>query len=128
MPITPLFAAIFAIIYVVLSFGVIKHRFAKQVSLGDGQDKQLQTAIRAHGNFAEYVPFALLLMWFLEIVAYEFTLVLILGTALLVARLAHVVGLRDPKKYIVLRQLGTMATFAVLLFSAGRLIWQYFPV
>ena len=128
MPITPLFAAIFAIIYVVLSLTVVKHRFGKQVSLGDGQDKQLQKAIRIHANFAEYVPFALLLMWFLEIVAYEFGLVLILGTVLLVARLAHVVGTRDPKNYIIFRQVGALATFTVLLVSAGRLIWQYFPV
>ena len=128
MPITPFFAAIFAVIYIVLSFDVIKHRFGKQVSLGDGEDRQLQKAIRIHGNFAEYVPFALLIMWFLEMVAYEFVLVLILGTVLLIARLAHVVGMRDPKKYLIFRQLGIIATFAVLLIGAARLIWQYLPV
>lgn len=128
MPITPFFAAIFAVIYVILSLGVIKHRLGKKVSLGSGQDPQLEKAIRIQGNFAEYVPFALLLMWFLEIIAYEHTLVLILGTALLLARLAHVVGMREPKKYFIFRQLGALITFVVLLISAARLIWQYIPV
>ena len=79
MPITPLFAAIFGIIYVVLAFGVIKLRFKGQVSLGDGGDEELEKAIRVHGNFAEYVPFTLLLLWFVEQMSLSFGLVLVLS-------------------------------------------------
>jgi hypothetical protein len=36
------------------------------VSLGDGGDKELQTWIRAHANFIEYVPLCLILIYTLS--------------------------------------------------------------
>ena len=57
------FAAILAILYIQLSFRVIKLRRAKRISLGDGGDKSLQAAIRTHANFIEYVPFSLILLF-----------------------------------------------------------------
>ena len=128
MPITPLFAAIFALMYVYLSFAVIKHRIGKQVGLGEGEDRDLLVAIRTHANFSEYVPFALILMWFLETVAYNSTLALVLGCVLLLGRVSHIIGLRNPKQYMVLRQAGILATFGVLTVSSVYLIWHYLPV
>ena len=128
MPITPLFAAVFALIYVFLSFAVIKHRVGKQVVLGEGEDRDLLVAIRTHANFSEYVPFALILMWFIETVAYNSALALILGCVLLLGRLSHVIGMRNPKQYMVLRQVGMLATFGVLAVSSIYLIWHYLPV
>ena len=127
MPVTPLFAALFAIIYVYLSIGVIRQRLGKQVALGDGGDKELLIAIRAHGNFMEYVPLSLLLLWFIETVMYDSRLAFLLGSMLLLGRVCHVLGLKFPKKLMILRQLGMLATFGVLLASAGRLIWHYLP-
>jgi uncharacterized membrane protein YecN with MAPEG domain len=128
MAITPLFAAIFAVIYVALSASVIRHRFGKKVSMGNGEDKDLEKAVRIHGNFCEYVPFALLLMWFIEVLTFHSGFVFILGCVLLLARLAHVIGMRDPKNYLLFRQAGIIATFLVLLLCAGRLIWHYLPI
>lgn len=128
MPVTPIFAAIFSLLYIVLSLGVIHHRRKKKIAYGDGGDRQLNVAIRVHGNFAEYVPLSLLLLWFLETVAYEASLTFVLACILLVARLVHVVGMRDPKNYLLFRQLGVLGTFGVILVSAIRLIWQYTPI
>ena len=53
LPITALYAALLAIIGIVLQQLVGQHRLRTQVSLYDGGDPQLAAAIRRHGNFAE---------------------------------------------------------------------------
>ena len=39
-------------------------RGAKKIYLGDGGDPEMLAAIRAHGNFIEFVPLCLLLIYF----------------------------------------------------------------
>ena len=128
MPITPLFIALFALIYIVLSIGVIRLRLAAGVGQGSGDNAELERSIRAHANFAEYVPLALLLLWSLETISYDSTLAFILGCVLLVSRILHVIGIRDPQRFMLLRKIGIVATFAVLLIGSLRLIWHYLPV
>ena len=65
MTATPLYAALLALLFVRLSLGVIRLRRSEKISLGDGGDggdRKLMRAQRVHANFAEYVPFALILM------------------------------------------------------------------
>ena len=62
MVVTPLYAALLALWFVVLSLHVIRCRREARVSLGDGGNGRLQRAIRAQANFAEYVPLALVLL------------------------------------------------------------------
>ena len=57
-----IYAAPLAFLYIALAINVIRLRFKHRVSLGAGEVPKLERAIRAHGNFAEYVPFALLLI------------------------------------------------------------------
>ena len=66
MTVTAVYAAVFGLVFVALSFRVIRIRQRLGVGLGDGEDPLLRRAIRVHGNFAEYVPFALLLVYFAE--------------------------------------------------------------
>lgn len=128
MPITPLFAALFALMYVILSIGVIRIRFTDKISLGDGGNKQLEIATRIHGNFIEYVPLCLVLFWFVERITFNSQLVFVLACVLLLARVAHVIGLRHAKPLLILRQLGVIATFIVILICALYLVWWYLPV
>ena len=60
------YAALLAFFYIYLSFNVIKVRRAEQISLGDNGNATLQRAVRAHANFMEYVPFALILLFVCE--------------------------------------------------------------
>lgn len=124
---TPLFAALLAIIFVVLSLYVIKHRFAKQVSIGDGDHHELSVAIRLHANFIEYVPLALLLMWFIETVIFDSKFAFGLGVVLLVGRLMHIAGMLRPRSLMILRQIGMVSTLLVLLSAAVRILWHYLP-
>lgn len=125
---TPLFGAIFAMIYVVLSLNVVRYRFGAKISLGNGDNKHLEMASRAHANFIEYVPIALLLMWFLESLTLSPYKVFWLGSSLLVARVFHAFGMFYPKQLMILRQLGTIVTFMVLILLSISLLKHYLPL
>ena len=128
MLVTPLFAAIFALVYLVLSISVIKLRFKQQVSLGSAGDSELEKEIRIHANFAEYVPLCLLLLYFLETVTLSSRLSFWLGCVLLISRLSHVIGMRNGKDHLIFRQIGVLGTFFVIFVSALALIWIYLPI
>ncbi|MFT5573462.1 MAG: putative membrane protein YecN with MAPEG domain [Cryomorphaceae bacterium] len=127
MPITPLFAALFGLIYIVLSLGVVRVRMGEKISLGQGSSAELEIAVRIHANFSEYVPLSLLLLWFLESISFNSTLVFYLGCTLLIARLAHVVGMNNAKQFMLLRQLGVVGTIGVILVTSIALLWWYLP-
>lgn len=65
--ITSIIAAVLTIIFVKLSFAVIGLRKKNMVGLGSGGHEDLERAIRAQGNFAEYVPFGMILIACLEL-------------------------------------------------------------
>ena len=68
--ITALYAGLLAVLLFVLSIRVIGLRGNPAFSFiarGKGDDELLQRAIRAHGNFTEYVPMMLILLAFLEL-------------------------------------------------------------
>jgi uncharacterized membrane protein YecN with MAPEG domain len=130
MPIVPLFAAVLGLVYVALSFYVIGFRRRTMTSLGaqEGNADMLK-AIRAHANFAEYVPLALILLWFVESIVFAPALyVLVLCTALLVGRALHIVGILNGTKYIRFRQIGMVLTFLVIIVSSLRIVWYYLPL
>ena len=60
------YAALLALYYIYLSINVVKIRKAEGISLGNGSHASLERATRAHGNFIEYVPFALILIFLAE--------------------------------------------------------------
>src|SRR5262245_7889043 len=98
MIVTPLYAGILAILFFVLSIRVVQQR-GHGVSLGDGGDAKLQRRIRAHGNFAEYVPLILLMMAMLELSRYSIYLLHALGIALVIARLLHGYALSFTERF-----------------------------
>ena len=57
--------------------------------MGDGGQRLLQRYIRAHGNFAEYAPFGLLLLLLVELGGWPGWLVHCSGSALVGGRAAH---------------------------------------
>jgi len=61
-PITALYAGVLGILLVVISARVSVLRGKFKVMFGDGGQDALMRAIRAQGNFTEYVPLALLLI------------------------------------------------------------------
>jgi uncharacterized membrane protein YecN with MAPEG domain len=117
--ITALYAGLLALILVVLSARVIRGRVTDKISLGDGGGT-LSTRIRAHGNFIEYVPMALILIGLLESRGTAGWLLHVLGIVLVVSRLLHPFGL-TMKSPNAARAVGASGTLIVLL-VAGILL------
>jgi len=125
MPITALFAALFGLMYVVLSIGVIRLRLSGHVSIGCGENSDLEKAIRIHGNFAEYVPFSLILLFFLEQIGISSGLVFGLCLLLMVSRVSHYMGMKNQASLMIFRKLGMIGTFLVILISSLALLYGY---
>ncbi|WJG08004.1 MAPEG family protein [Aliiglaciecola sp. LCG003] len=117
-PITAFYAGLMGITFLYLSILVIKQRRGLKVSLGDGGDSHFQGVIRAHGNFAEYVPLILILLLIAEQNSVNYILLHAVGTALLIGRIIHAYGLRHHVGVSWQRMWGTVLTFAALLTAA----------
>jgi len=94
---TPVYAALLAILFIVLSFRVIFVRRGERISLGDGENPALRARVRVHANFAEYAPLALLLMLMAELQGGGAWLVHALGLMLLIGRVTH--GFYDKSEW-----------------------------
>lgn len=122
MKVVALYAALLALIYVYLSFRVIGLRRRLRIGSGDAGNPELQRAIRVHGNFAEYVPFGIVLLAVAAAEgAYPFFLHL-WGAALLAGRLCHFYGIALPVPHLQYRVAGMMLTFTVFITVALYLL------
>ena len=113
--ITSIIAAVLTIIFIRLSFAVIGLRKKNKVGLGSGGHEDLERAIRAHGNFAEYVPFGIILIACLELNGAPWWLVALPGIALIIGRLIHAKGINVPPPDFSKRILGMKFTFVTLM-------------
>ena len=123
--VTPLFAALLALMFVLLSANIVRLRFREQVSLGDGGNPSLNIAIRIQANFVEYVPFTLLLMWLLESIDLSPARVFWIGLALVLSRIFHVLGMSFPKKLMILRQISVILSFVILVWLSAAILGYY---
>jgi len=114
LPLTSIYAAANISVLIGLAFLVVHHRIANQISLGGGGIEALERAIRAHGNLAEYVPSALILMMILELTGAQAWQLHILGGAFTLARLSHLHGILTATQ--LTRSMG--ALFSVILMTS----------
>jgi uncharacterized protein len=117
MFVTPLYAALLTLWFVVLSIRVIRYR-GRGISLGDGGDPAMVRLVRGHANFAEYVPLALLLMAMLELTHTSVYLLHLLGLTLFLGRLLHGYALSFTRRFVFGRVAGAALTLLVLIAEA----------
>lgn len=125
MLIVGFYAGILALLYLVLTFRTIFLRGKMRVSLGDGKQELLQRAIRAHANFNEYVPLALILLFLVASSGSANFLVHTLGSALLFGRLLHALGVSRVPEPLMLRQVGMVLTASSILVAASYLLVKF---
>ena len=94
--VTSVVSGVLAILFVRLSFAVIALRRQNKVSLGSDGNLDLERAIRAQGNFAEYVPIGIILIACLELNGAPWWLVALPGLTLILGRLFHAKGINQP--------------------------------
>jgi len=128
MRITGLYAAMLALITLALAVRVMLLRKRTGIGLGDGGDRDVACAVRSHGNAAEYIPLALILLLILELNQTLPLLLHVFGIALLVARLAHAFGLSRSPAYSAGRAIGAALSLIVIAAMALMLIWQYLVI
>jgi uncharacterized protein len=128
--ITGLYLAVLALLYVVLALQVSRLRRGNRVLFGDGDNIKLRSAIRAHANFAEYVPIIVLLVAMLEMSGLPAARVHLLMAALLVARLIHPLGMYvGPRtlQFQICRVGGIVLTLLVLVAAALIALSRFWP-
>ena len=118
MKTTALYAAILALFFFGLAVRAIKLRRRNMVILGDGNVPDLQRAVRSHGNFAEYVPFGLILMALAEAGGFPAPGIHLLGGALVAGRALHAWGINQAKEDFRFRIAGMSLTFFTLIGGA----------
>ncbi len=121
-PITGIYAALAAILLVVLTLRVIILRRRHKIGIGTGQQPELAQAVRAHGNFIEYVPLALLLLALAETGGSGARLIHACGAALIACRLLHAWGLTSSPGKSPGRFIGMVGTLLVMLVLAVTLL------
>jgi len=126
VPITALYAGVLALLMVMLALGVIRLRWKFRVGLGDGGEKAMTRAIRIHGNAAEHVPIALLLLLVAELNHARPVLLHACGIVLVVARVLHASGLSRSSGASWQRMLGTIGTVGVIVTLAAADIAAFF--
>ena len=97
IPLTSLFASLFTIFYLFLSFRIGYLRGSPVMKLIFKMDKKvpaikLDRNVRAHGNFSEYVPLFLILIYIfesLDIVSFNYLLIICLVFSY--GRIAHAI-------------------------------------
>ncbi len=122
MRIAFLYAALLAALFLVLTFRTIFFRGSLKVAIGDGESPALRRAIRAHANFAEYVPIALILLLMVESAGASAGLVHGLGIALVLGRALHALGISQIKEPLKLRMFGMILTTGCIAVSAVYLL------
>jgi uncharacterized membrane protein YecN with MAPEG domain len=108
------------------ALAVIQRRRVAGIGSGDGGDARLARAIRVHANFSEYAPFAIASYILLALAGASAPFIHGLGSAFLVARVAHAAGLSQHQGTSLGRVLGTGLSLVVLIVAAVTLLINAF--
>lgn len=119
-----MYARLLALLFVALSVRALRLRRRFGIAVGDGGNVTLLRAIRAHGNFAEYTPFGLLLILAAELSEAPGLLVHALGIVLLAGRLVHAFGVSNEAEVFAFRVTGMALTFTCYLVAAVFVLWR----
>ena len=129
MPITLMYASLFAIFATVLSFraGGFRGKSGISVLYGDPPNLELAQRARAHQNFLEYVPMILIVMGAIEINGGNHMFLFVVGDLLFLVRVAHAIGLKHDNMAHKGRLVGAAGTALLTLAVAAYGLWLAAP-
>lgn len=127
LPVTLATGGALGLLYVALSLRIVELRVRYRVSLGErapdpAQAAELQQRVRAHANLGEFAPFLLILLGLIEQTGASRLLLGAIAVVLVLARLAHAIGIHKPAPNPY-RAVGTFATFAALGLLSLWALW-----
>lgn len=128
LPVTGLYAALMALFALFLSFqaGTARSRSGISILFGSPENLELAEHVRRHQNFLEYVPMIIIVMAVVELSGGSATFLHGAGIALIVARIAHAVGLKHDRISHPGRIVGAGGTALITLVVALYALWLQF--
>jgi uncharacterized protein len=126
--VTILATAILAVGAALLATWVIVQRVRLKVEWGDGGNPDMAQAVRAHANFSEHVPMALLAIGASEITGASRPLVIGLAASLIAARALSAYGLTRSLGPSLARQAGASITIAVMIVAGVAGLLRFLPM
>ena len=128
IPLTSLFASLFTVFYLFLSFRIGYLRGSPVMKLIFRMDKKVPTIklnrnVRAHGNFSEYVPLFLILLYIFESVdLVSFNYLVIICLVFSYGRVAHAICFAFFDHNPFLRISGMLCTYISLALLSIQLL------
>ena len=128
LPLTTIFASLFTLFYLLLSFRIGYLRGSPVMKLIFRMDEvipeeKLHRNVRAHGNFSEYVPIFLVLLLIIEILGQStFGYLLTICVIFLYGRIAHAICFAFYESNPFLRISGMLCTYLGLGIFAVQLL------
>ncbi|VAW01003.1 hypothetical protein MNBD_ALPHA01-2453 [hydrothermal vent metagenome] len=122
LTITAFYTGILALIMVFLAYRTSARRLEAKINLGVGDDRIMEQRSRAFGNFIEFVPMMILLMAMIELQGHKAMFIHILGSAIVIARLFHALGITGKLKAVNGRFLGSLLSYIILLLAGVFLL------
>lgn len=121
--IAAIYAAVLALLVVLLALRVALYRVRNRIGAGDGGDARLLRRVRAHGNAVEFIPLGLILLALLELCGAAAWGLHLAGGSFVLARVAHAIGLSRSTGASAGRAGGAALTFLAILGMALWLLW-----
>jgi len=120
------YIALNMVLLIGLAYRVGKIRMKAQVSLGDGGNFELQSRIRAHGNYTEYAPLALIGLFALAGLSAAPIMLHFFGSLFLFGRIAHAIGMDGKNALGKGRVIGMIMTLLTLIGQAACILFLIF--
>ena len=127
------YAAVNALIMLVLGMLVTRARVRTQTDIGDAGKPEMAGPLRAHANNTEWTPMALLLMWVLTGMGFansglsaSIWVIQGMGVTLTVGRILHGIGLTRSIGPSALRFIGMILTWISYVIGIVAILWLVF--
>lgn len=123
VPATAFYAVVLVVLKLLFVWRVVLLRQRLGVGLGDGGHRELQVAIRVHGNYVEYLSLVLVLMFIAEMNGVAYLALHTAGLLFVASRFLHALGLGEGQgRWHYGRALGVVGTWLALLLLCGLLV------
>jgi uncharacterized membrane protein YecN with MAPEG domain len=114
LSVTPIYAILLTLLFLALSYRVIVERRGNKFAYGNNESHRIEAKIRAHANWAEYTPIALLLMLMAELQGIGANWLHLTGVILLIGRVLHGYGMSVKPRDFRFRVYGMILTITAI--------------